>query len=730
MPDPETEPQIFVLIASYRDPECCKTVRDCFEQAEIPERIFVGICWQFNEEDPFDCVFEDEPYRDHVRIDRVPHMETQGVCWARRRAQLLYRGENYILVIDGHMLFEKGWDRFFIDELARCPSPKSILSAYPAAYTLPRNKEFPPPYISYANWHRISDPVGPEYPRGNIRGAPRGLKVTPKESKPTRGVLFSAGFSFMPSLALREVPYDPFCYWDEEEISFGIRLWTHGWTIYAPSAHVIHHLYAPARQGNTHRVSQQIDAAERQARVKRSKLRYFHMLGIIPTSDEGALQELDRYGLGKERTVRSYEAFTGFDLAKQTITIRSYQSWFALMSPGHALNQPQNKKDPLFETMRNVQAKRKGPDSGSTLKNTALLRENFLKFFNQHHIKSVLDIGCGVSDWFLHIPYPLERYVGLDFLSEVCEQRRAESTETQFQSVEFRQGDIRNAILEPFDLVVCRDCFTHFNYEGIVQALACIRQSGSKFACFSHYLKDCKRNDGVNVPPGRWYRLNLMLPPYGFPAPIEQLNDNPNYQKRLAVWNVQSIPDFLPAPTLELLPPQSPISLYQKVFCANESEYLYSLFDATQDYNGCMREGDFALIDNAAFEQSAILRNLRDRICTLAHFSRDRLNMVLLRCTKALRLQDLPQNQAFALLLPPQQKTAQILIPDLFQNPVPASNGALIGVQNQEVTLTIEPAAPVYLCPQTRLCEWGIAFLGEALTLNEAQRWLAPEEIP
>ena len=41
------KPKIFVSIASFRDSETQYTVKDLFENALFPERIFVGICWQY-----------------------------------------------------------------------------------------------------------------------------------------------------------------------------------------------------------------------------------------------------------------------------------------------------------------------------------------------------------------------------------------------------------------------------------------------------------------------------------------------------------------------------------------------------------------------------------------------------------------------------------------------------------------------------------------------------------
>ena len=42
---------IFVQIASYRDMELIPTIEDALEQAEFPENITFGVCWQYETEE-------------------------------------------------------------------------------------------------------------------------------------------------------------------------------------------------------------------------------------------------------------------------------------------------------------------------------------------------------------------------------------------------------------------------------------------------------------------------------------------------------------------------------------------------------------------------------------------------------------------------------------------------------------------------------------------------------
>jgi hypothetical protein len=81
--------RIFVQIASYRDPECQWTVKDLFEKAAHPERIFVGICWQVSLPEDSDCFVVPYPRPKQVRVKLVEAKDAKGACWARSETQKL-----------------------------------------------------------------------------------------------------------------------------------------------------------------------------------------------------------------------------------------------------------------------------------------------------------------------------------------------------------------------------------------------------------------------------------------------------------------------------------------------------------------------------------------------------------------------------------------------------------------------------------------------------------------
>ena len=162
----QREATIFVSIISYRDSELPHTVRDLFLTATHPDRVKVGIVYQLNSAaddatcrllpehlSDFDELTTDstaeggkksrkgEFYHHHVRTLSLPHTEAKGPIFARHLAASLYGGENFVLQIDSHMRFRRGWDAYLIHLLETIEQTegcdKVVLSTYPLGYHLP-----------------------------------------------------------------------------------------------------------------------------------------------------------------------------------------------------------------------------------------------------------------------------------------------------------------------------------------------------------------------------------------------------------------------------------------------------------------------------------------------------------------------------------------------------------------------------------------------------------------
>ncbi|HVV48445.1 MAG TPA: GlcNAc-transferase family protein, partial [Polyangia bacterium] len=319
--------RIFVRVAAYRDRECQWTVRDLFAKAAHPERVFVGVCWQYLPAvDP--PTFPIASYADHVRFTRVLVGDSGGVCWARHETEKLWRGEEYTLQVDSHSRFVRDWDRLALEELEACPSERPVLSSTPAPYTPPAQLfEAALPTV------RRADCFAPD---GCLRL--RGEYLDRAPPGPLPAAFVAAGFVFSPSEVLEEVPYDPALYFSQEEPAYGLRLYTHGWDLFSPGRHLVYHYYRPGPEdrGPTPYPAglHWEDHRDWGERNDRARLRFDRLVGRERPDGDGA----DRFGLGRARTLADYERFAGVDFGAREIDDRgrfcgfipeigAYKSW-------------------------------------------------------------------------------------------------------------------------------------------------------------------------------------------------------------------------------------------------------------------------------------------------------------------------------------------------------------------------------------------------------------------
>ncbi len=337
---PNSNPDIFVQIPSYRDPECQWTVKDMYEKAKNPERIFTGICWQFIKEEDNICFQQPSPRPEQVRVIGIDARESKGVCWARAKVQKLWRGEEYTLQIDSHMRFEQDWDETFIDMLAQCDSPKAVLTTYPPGYTPPNN-------IPYHGTHILAAKEFTAKGILRIEG-----KLMPKDTpKPIKGAFVAAGTLFGKSDIIREVPYDPYLYYIGEEIMLAVRFWTHGYDIYHPNICVIYHYYGKRNQRNTHFNGHR--NWKKLNELSFSRVRF--LLGNEEPSDEEVKIEITKYGLGTVRTLEQYQEFAGIEFEKCEISSSAYEGIFPPKIITDTNEKGKEKKTPPIQTRRSAQ---------------------------------------------------------------------------------------------------------------------------------------------------------------------------------------------------------------------------------------------------------------------------------------------------------------------------------------------------------------------------------------
>lgn len=258
---------IFILTASYRDPEAASTLARAFARAAHPDRIFVGIHAQ-------NAGGDEEPERDpigglkalgvicpehpicsrlhQIRVSRAHWSKSEGPTVARALAERHYRNETYVLGIDSHCHFLRGWDNVAIDMFKRIGNDLAIISAYPPSYGQQLQRGFgaesydvnpyPKSQTAICRTRRVNCFTTISF-KHDMNSLPR-----PKNG-PVRVAFFAAGFSFSRGHRIIRVPYDyytPYLF-DGEETSMGVRAWTWGYDLYHPDADIISHLYIPSK---------------------------------------------------------------------------------------------------------------------------------------------------------------------------------------------------------------------------------------------------------------------------------------------------------------------------------------------------------------------------------------------------------------------------------------------------------------------------------------------------
>jgi hypothetical protein len=303
-------PTIFVQIAAYRDPECQWTIKDLFDKAEHPDRVFVAVCWQFDRDQDRECFRISPPNPTNTINIFFPAERSRGVCWARWQVQKMFDDEDYVLMIDSHMRFVENWDSEMIAELARCDSDKPFFSCYPASYTPPDNLN-PDPKVTVLKAQAFN-----EYGTLRMDGTALGNKL----DAPRPNAFLAAGYLFTKGNFVRKVPYDPHSYFDDEEISLAARAYTHGWDGFSPSRVLIYHYYHIPEKG-TEKIMHWADHKDwhRWGRISRARRDYL-LCGTEPVDCPEALAEIERYGLGNARTLAEYESFCGIDFKKQEVS--------------------------------------------------------------------------------------------------------------------------------------------------------------------------------------------------------------------------------------------------------------------------------------------------------------------------------------------------------------------------------------------------------------------------
>ena len=305
---------IFVSIASYRDKFCSKTLESLYANAGNPSRVFVGLCIQ-NDDSDEPCLLSSENtinYRNNVRTIYLNHYEAKGPTWARYLCTTLMKNEDYFFQIDSHTLFDKNWDvkciQMIKDIKKNTASTDAVISHYPPSY-----EDYKNPIKDKKTVDTICQCFFNERGMISFLGA-EGVDMNQYSYVQTPFI--ASGMFFCEGKCIKEVPYDPHLpnLFVGEEILHSARVWTSGYDIYSPTEIVVYHLYT--RSDQPHIWDDKKDYNDLDAFVKVKNILELDKNAKVPNH---LRSNMDKYGLGKGRSLQEYFDFAGIDLENRKV---------------------------------------------------------------------------------------------------------------------------------------------------------------------------------------------------------------------------------------------------------------------------------------------------------------------------------------------------------------------------------------------------------------------------
>lgn len=321
--------KIFVSIASFRDPDCPKTIESLFTNASYPLNIYIGVCQQ-NAENDLDCLSGvEKKYLNNIRVSRIPDTHAKGPTYARYICSSLWNNEEYYLQIDSHLLFVKKWDEKLINMLNNLKKngvKKPIITHYPRDivdynnYDTKSNERFNVSTICKSSFNDDSVLIFNDTQLINTNG------------QLYENAYIAAGLFFCESYFLKQIPFDPsldYLFFGEE-ILLSVRFWTNGWRIFTPAENIAYHDYHREKRP-TFWMHQRYSNENALDKVRK-------IIGIVDSKEK-----YDKYGLGNEKTLQEYYEFAGIDLPQRKI-YKNFCNAYAntKISESESENEPNN----------------------------------------------------------------------------------------------------------------------------------------------------------------------------------------------------------------------------------------------------------------------------------------------------------------------------------------------------------------------------------------------------
>ena len=300
---------ILIQIASYRDPELPKTIKDLLDKKSGDNEIVISVVDQSDE------LINSKYIRNY---EFVPYKQTEGVCWARAKLQKTYNNEDFTLMLDSHHRFVENWDRLLINEWEDLynDGENPLITTYLPSYDPNNNSKVVEPW--QLNFDRFT-------PEGVVFTMPAVIPGWQAMSHPVPTQFFSAHFAFVEGEFCNKVPYDPNYYFHGEEINMAVRAFTHVYDLYTPHELIAWHEYT-----RVNRTKQWDDDPTWSERNRKSLERNMQFFGIDNTK---RTIDFDDYDFGTTRTLQEYEEYAGIRFKDRAVSQKTIEHEYPSSGP-------------------------------------------------------------------------------------------------------------------------------------------------------------------------------------------------------------------------------------------------------------------------------------------------------------------------------------------------------------------------------------------------------------
>ena len=234
--------KIFVSIVSYRDPLLSITLHSLLDNASLNHDITIGIFEQTIYENSLLIKDPELLKNQNIKYKRIDPEYSDGVSWARHINSLQADNEDFFYQIDSHMLFEKDWDSYLIEDWnagkEKHNTDKIIITASCKSFDLDEHG-IP---VLYGNLAKLTCKVKYfTYQKYDIPGAHGELIPATENIEPA--IHICAGNFFTHISWLKNVGADPKLYFEPEEAKMVLESFAAGYHMYHPrSIHCYHYI--------------------------------------------------------------------------------------------------------------------------------------------------------------------------------------------------------------------------------------------------------------------------------------------------------------------------------------------------------------------------------------------------------------------------------------------------------------------------------------------------------